>query len=83
MERGERPVEGQDVEAVGGEVELADDLGPQERDDVAEDREPEAGEQFLGHRGAAEDVALLEDERLHPGPGQVGGGDQSRCGHRR
>ena len=58
------------------QLELADDLGPEERDDVAEDAEPEAREQLLGDRGAAEDVALLEDERLHPGPGQIGGADE-------
>ena len=75
-ERRERPVERQDVEAVARQLELADDLGPEQRDDVREDREPEAREELLGDRGAAEDVALLEDERLQPGPGQVGGADE-------
>src|SRR5207244_6692716 len=41
-ERRERPVEGQDVEAVAGQLELADDLGPEERHDIAEDAEAEA-----------------------------------------
>ena len=59
-----------------GKVQLADDLGPQQRDDVREDREAEAREDLLGHGRAAEDVAPLEDERLHPGPGQVRGRDQ-------
>ena len=45
--------------------------------DVREDREPEAREQLLGDGRAAQDVALLEDERLHPGPGQVRGADQA------
>ena len=60
-----------------GQLEVADDLGPQQADDVAEDREPEAREDLLGDRRAAEDVALLEDERLQPGAGEVGGADQA------
>ena len=52
-------------------LEVADDLRPQQRHDVAEHGEPEAREQLLGHGGAAQDVALLEDERLHAGPREV------------
>src|SRR4029077_15767639 len=69
---GERPVEGQDVGAVAGQLQLADDLRSEKRDDVRVDAEAKPGKQLLGDRGAAEDVALLEDERLHPGPSQVG-----------
>ena len=72
-ERGERPVEGQDVEPVLRQVELADDLGSEEAHDVARDAEPEAGEDLLGHGGTAEQMALLEDDGLQPGAGQVGG----------
>ena len=75
-ERRERPVEREDVEAVPRQLEVADDLRPQERDDVAEDAEPEAGEQLLGDRGATEDVALLEDERLQAGAGEIGRADE-------
>ena len=60
-----------------GELELADDLGPQQAHDVARDAEPEAREDLLGDRGAAEDVALLEDERAQAGPGEVGGADEA------
>ena len=58
------------------QLELADDLGAEQADDVARDAEPEAGEDLLGDRGAAEHVALLEDERLQAGPGEVGGADE-------
>ena len=51
--------------------------GPQQAHDVAEDREPEAREDLLGDGRAAEHVALLEDERLHPGAGEVGGADEA------
>ena len=60
-----------------GQVQLADDLGPEQADDVREDREAEAREDLLGHRGAAEDVALLEDERLEAGPREVRRADQA------
>ncbi len=58
------------------QLEVADDLWPEERHDVREDAESEPGEQLLGDRRAAEDVTLLEDHSLHPGPGQVGGADE-------
>ena len=76
LERRERAVEGQDVEAVLRQVELADDLGAEQADDVARDAEPEAREDLLGHRRAAEQVALLEDDGLQAGPGEVGGADE-------
>jgi hypothetical protein len=73
----ERAIERQDVEAVARQLELADDLGAEQRDDVAEDGEPEAREDLFGDRGAAEHMALLEDERLHSRTGQVRGADQA------
>ena len=45
----------------------ADDLRPQQRHHVGADRELEAGEHFLGHRGSAQDVPALEDEHLLAG----------------
>ena len=59
-----------------GQLEVADDLGPQEADDVARDREPEARDDLLGDGRAAEDVAPLEDQRLEPGARKVRGGDE-------
>ena len=76
-ERGERAVEGQDVEAMPRQLELADDLRAEQRHDVREDRESEAREDLLGDRRAAEDVALFEDQGLHPGPGEIRGADEA------
>ena len=59
------------------ELEVADDLGPQQRHDVREDREAEAREDLLGHGRATEDVTLLEDERPQAGLGQVRGADEA------
>ena len=75
--RRERAVERQDLEAVPGQVELADDLGPQQRDDVGADRELEAREDLLGDRGAAEHVPPLEHEHLAPRAGEIGGVDEA------
>ena len=47
-----------------GEIELADDVRPQQRHDVRALGEVEAGEDLFGHRRAAHDVPPLEDE--HP-----------------
>ena len=74
--RRERAVEGQDLEAVPGQVQLADDLGPQQRDDVGADRELEAREHLLGDGGAAEHVAALEHEHLLARAREVGRGDE-------
>ena len=51
--------------------------GPQQRHDVGEDRELEAGEHLLGHRRPAHQVPALEHQHLAPGAGQVGGGHQA------
>src|SRR6202007_131216 len=51
------PSRGRIVEAVAGQLQLADDLGTEQRDDVGERREAEAGHDLLGRRGAAEDMA--------------------------
>jgi hypothetical protein len=75
--RREGPVEREDLEAVPGQVELADDLGPQERDDVGADRELESREDLFGHRRAAEHVAPLEDEDLLSGAREVRGVDEA------
>ena len=76
-ERGQGAVERQDVEAVLRQLELADDLRAEQADDVAGDAEPEAREDLLGDRRAAEDVALLEDDRPQAGAGEVGGADEA------
>ena len=52
--RRERAVERQNLEAVPRQIEIADDLRPQQRHDVRADRELEAGKYFFRHGGAAE-----------------------------
>ena len=59
------------------QIELADDLGPQQRDDVRADGELEAGEHLLGDRGAAEHVPPLEHEHLPPGAREIGRVDEA------
>ena len=71
--RRERAVKRQDLQAVPRQVELADDLGPQQRHDVRAHREPEAGDDLLGDCRAAEHVPPLEDEHLSARAGHVGG----------
>ena len=74
--RRERAVEREDLEAVPRQVELPDDLRPQQRDDVGADRELEPRKHFLGDRGAAHQVPPLEHQHLAPGPRQVRGVDE-------
>ena len=54
------------------QVELADDLGPQQRDDVRADRELEAREDLFGDGRAAEHVPPLEHEHLAPRAREIG-----------
>ena len=54
--RRERAVDRQHGQTVADQVELADDLRPQQRHDVRSDAELEAGDDLLGHRRAAQDV---------------------------
>ena len=60
-----------------GQVELANDLRPEQRDDVRADRIAEAGKELLGNGGAAEDVPPLEDQHLPAGTGEIRGGGQA------
>ena len=59
-------------EAVLDEVEVLDDVGPEQAERVREGGEPEARPELLGDRRAADEVAPLEDERPQPGLGEVG-----------
>ena len=64
-------------EAVLDELELLDDVGPQQAQRVRERREVEARDELLGDRRAADEVAPLEDQRLQAGLGEVGAVDQA------
>ena len=76
-QRREGAVERDELEPEARQVELADDVGPEQADDVGADREGEARVELLAHRRAAQDVAPLEHEHLAPGPGQVGGAGEA------
>jgi hypothetical protein len=67
----------QDFEAVARQVEIADDLWPQQRDHVGAHRELETGKDFLGDGSAAQHVAAFEYENFFAGLGKVGGVDEA------
>src|ERR1051326_8494242 len=75
--RRERSVERQDLEAVPWQIELADDLGPEQRDDVGGDRELEARNDLLGDGRAPQDVPALEDEHLPSRAREIRGIDKA------
>jgi hypothetical protein len=75
--RRERAVERQQLHAVARQIEIANDLGPEQRNDVGADRELEAGEHFFGHRRAAEHVAAFEHEHALARPRQVSGAGEA------
>ena len=72
VERRERTVERQDLEAVLRQLELSDNLGAEERDHIRRHAEPKAGKNLLGHRCPAEHVTPLEYDDLEAGPREVG-----------
>ncbi len=59
-------------EAVLGQLQLVDDVGPEQRQRIGEGGEPEAGMQLFGDGRSAHEVAALDDQGFQPGPGQVG-----------
>ena len=69
--RVERRRHHQRQEAVLDQVELVDDLRPQQAQRVGERREREARHQLLGDRGAADEVVLLQHQRAQPGLAEV------------
>ena len=60
-------------EAEAHEIELLDDLRPQQAQGVGESREVEAWAELLGDRRTADEVALLEHEHPLTGLREVGG----------
>ena len=77
LHRRERRRHQQRHEAVLGQLEVVDDVRPEQAQGVREGREPEARVELLGDRRAADERAPLEDQRLEPGLGQVGAVDQA------
>jgi hypothetical protein len=65
------------VKTEARKVELLDDFRPKEAHHVGAHGELESREDFLGDRGAAQDVAALEHQDLPAGARQVGGVDQA------
>ena len=55
-----------------GQLEVVDDVRPEQAQGIREGREPEARVELLGDGRAAEQRAPLQDQRLEPGLGQVG-----------
>src|SRR3546814_3507416 len=58
-----------------GELHVGDDLGLEQTNRVARDRIAETRREFLGHRGAADDVARLDDAHLQPGFREIEGAE--------
>ena len=81
--RERRRVPRQDLEAVRGQLQVADDLRAEQAVDVGGGGDLEAGEGLLGDARAADDVAPLEDQhalaRRAPGSRR----SPARCGRRR
>src|SRR6202521_3840552 len=71
--RGESAVEGKDLKSVAGKIEVANDLGPQQRDDIRANGKLEAGKNFLRTSRAAKDVAALQHHHFLSRFRQIGG----------
>ena len=76
-ERSQRALERQDAEPVPGQVQLPDDVGAHQADDVGEDAVLEARKDLLGDRGAAHERTPLEDAHLEARAREVGGVDEA------
>ena len=60
-----------------GQIEIADDLGPEQAHDVREHRELEAGDDLLGDRGPTDEGASLEHDDFLAGAREIGGGNET------
>ena len=63
--------------AVIGEAHVGDHLGLEQADRITRDRVAEPRREFLGHGGAADDVARLDDAHLEPCAREVKGADEA------
>ena len=70
-------IAGHHAEAVGAEVDVADDLGPQHARDVGGGGGPTAGGDLLGHAAAAHDLAALDHQGAQAGAAEVDGRGQA------
>ena len=66
-----------DLEAVPGQIQLTDDVRPEQAHDVGVDREREAGKYLLARRGAPENGTALQNEHLPSRLGEIGGACQA------
>src|SRR5271156_987620 len=70
-------VERENFQAVAGEIEIVNNFGAQERNDVGENRKFEAGNDFFGYRSATQNVAALEHQDFFAGAGKIGRVDKA------
>src|SRR5208282_4611799 len=70
---GESAVERQNLESVAGKIEVTNNLGAQQRDDVRANGKLEAGKHFLRTSRAPENVAALEHQDFLARFRQIGG----------
>ena len=65
-------VERKDFESMAGEIEVADDFGPKQRNNVGADREPEAGKNLFCHCSPAEYMPPLKYQNFFSGAREIG-----------
>ena len=65
--RRESAVERQNFESVAGKIEVTNNFGSQQRDDIRANGKLEAGKNFFGASRAAENVAALEHQHFLSG----------------
>src|SRR5438105_4642524 len=65
------------MQAVTRQVQVADDLRPQQAHHVGEHRETETREDLLAHRRAADALAALDDQNALAGAREIGSAHQA------
>ena len=79
----ESAVERKNFQAVARKIEIANDFRAKKRDDVRKNGKFEAGDDFFGDGGAAENVAAFEDEDFLSRLARDRPRSRGRCGRRR
>ena len=58
-------------------VEITNDLGPKQRNDVGADGKLESRKDFFGYGSAAQNIAALQNQNFLAGAGEIGGVDKA------
>src|SRR5260221_14323351 len=77
LHRYERIIKREQFETVLGQMQVANDFGPEEADDIGTDRVFEARVNLFRNGGPTDQMAAFEHQHFETGAGEIGGGGKA------